>query len=96
MAAFIVSWESYFSELYSFISSLGGGRIDYANEACTEYILERLSVCIRSLSTIMERVQSADDYNVEEEEEEVIGFYATQLSQVSDCLQHIYRVADTF
>ena len=36
-----------FEKVSSFLSTLGGGKLNFANESYTEYVLERLSSCIR-------------------------------------------------
>ena len=60
-STFVSNWEGYFQEVDSFISSLGGGRISFANESYTEYVLERLSSCIRSLTTILEYMEPVEE-----------------------------------
>ena len=51
-STFLSDWETYFEEVHRFISSLGGGRMSFANELYTEFVLERLSNCVRSLTTL--------------------------------------------
>lgn len=86
-STFVSNWEGYFQEVDSFISSLGGGRISFANESYTEYVLERLSSCIRSLTTILEYMEPVEE--MEEGEEQIISTYQDQLSQLLDCLRLI-------
>lgn len=83
------NWESFFEEFYSFISSLGGGRVNYANETYTEYVLERLGVCRNSLTVLLEHFRSIH-LDLEDDEQEVVEFFSLQLSQLLDCLQQIF------
>ena len=62
----IPNWEAYFEEVYSFLSSLGGGRRSFANQAYTEYVMERLRNCIRSLSILTDHIHPIEDLEIKE------------------------------
>ena len=61
-------WENYFEEVSTFISSLGRGRITYANESYTEYVRDRLTTCTTIIARLLEHIQSSME-SVEMEEE---------------------------
>ena len=71
---FLSDWEIYFDTVSSFISTLGGDRISYANEAYTEYVLERLDYCIHSITILFDHLHLASE-ELKEEEEEIISSY---------------------
>lgn len=58
--ALLSSWETYFEEVSLFISSLGRGRISFANQEYTEYVIERMGYCISSLEILIEHLDPAD------------------------------------
>ena len=83
-------WEQYFEELSTFICSLDRGRIAYANEGYTEYVLERLSTCINTIARIVDNIQSSmDTVELEEDEFEAADNYLVLLSQLLDCVREI-------
>ena len=83
-------WEQYFEELSTFICSLGRGRIAYANESYTEYVLDRLTTCISTISRLIDYIQSAmEAVELEEDESEAIDILQSQLSQLLDCVREI-------
>ena len=86
MADDFSDWEKCFDEVYSFVSSLGGGRISYANQPYTEHVLERLGHCVHSLTTLVEHLQSEE---LDDDVEEVISSYHTQLSRLLHCMRQI-------
>ena len=45
-------WEMYFQELSDFITPLDGDRISFANERFTDYVVDRLSTCVSTLSRL--------------------------------------------
>lgn len=89
---FIADWESYFQEMHSFVSSLGYGRVTFANQSYTEYVMERLESCIRSISVILEYVEIMHDEEEEldEEEAQIILTYKDQFCQLLSYLRHIF------
>ena len=83
-------WENYFEELSTFISSLGRGRITYANESYTEYVRDRLTTCISTIARLLEHIQSSmQSVELAEEEFEVADGYQEKLSQLLDCVRQI-------
>ena len=86
---FLSDWETYFEEVHRFISSLGGGRMSFANELYTEFVLERLGNCVRSLTTLLEYVQPVYALDMYNSEYEIISAYHQQLSE----LLEIYRLS---
>ena len=70
--------ENYFEELTTFIRSLGGDRITFANDSYTEYVLDRLSTCITTLSRLSDHIQSGME-TTELDEDELTGPYADQI-----------------
>ena len=87
MGTFVSDWEAYFEEVSSFLSTLGGGRLNFANESYTEYVLERLSSCIRSVTNLQDYMQPVGE--LEDGEEQIISTYQLQLSQLTDCMRQI-------
>ena len=84
---FLSSLEIYFDEVSSFLSTLGGGRMDFANEAYTEYVLERLGYCISSLAIVLDYLHPTEELT--EDEEESIALYQQQLSELLQCIRQI-------
>lgn len=83
-------WEQYFEELSMFICSLGRGRIAYANEGYTEYVLDRLGTCISTISQLVDYIQSAmESVALEDDETETIEVLQSQLFQLLDCVREI-------
>lgn len=83
-------WEQYFEELSTFICSLHRGRITYANENYTEYVLDRLSTCMSTIALIVENIQSSiNSVELEEDEFEAADNYIVLLSQLLDCVREI-------
>ena len=85
--SFVSDWEAYFEEVASFLSSLGGGRLSFARESYTEYVLERLGHCMRSLTTIIDYMEPLQSMG--EDEKQVVDAYRVQLSQLLNCLRHV-------
>ena len=82
--------ENYFEELATFIRPLGGDRITFANDSYTEYVLDRLSTCITTLSRLSDHIQSGiETTELDKDEMAAIDTYLVQLSQLSSCLQDI-------
>lgn len=89
-ASTLWGWEQYFEELSTFICSLGRGRITYANENYTEYVLDRLTTCVSTLSRLVDYIQSAmESVVLEDDETETLDTLQSQLSQLLDCVREI-------
>ena len=86
---FLSDWETYFEEVHRFISSLGGGRMSFANELYTEFVLERLGNCVRSLTTLLEYVQPVYALDMYNSEYEIISAYHQQLSELLSSIRDI-------
>ena len=43
-------WQTNFEEMSTFLSSLEGDRISFANERYTDYVLDHLSTCVNTAS----------------------------------------------
>ena len=82
-------WEQYFKELSTVICSLSRGRIGYANESYTEYVLDRLSTCISTIGRLVDYIQSAMESVGLEDDESEIDVLQSQLSQLLDCVWEI-------
>ena len=83
-------WEQYFEELSTFVFSLGRGRIAYANESYTEYVLDRLSTCISTIGRLVDYIQSAmESVQLDDDESEAVDVLQSQLSQLLNCLREI-------
>ena len=54
-------WVRYFEELSSFITSIDSGRITHANEAFTEYVLDKMNMSITTLGNIATCLRSTGD-----------------------------------
>ncbi len=60
-------WNTYFEELAHFLE---GAERHYgiANESYTDYVLERLEICVHTCSTLLEHVRGGDLPDLEDEE----------------------------
>ena len=88
-ASVLWGWEQYFEELSTFVFSLGRGRIVYANESYTDYVLDCLSTCISTIGQLVDYIQSAMESVQLDDEFEAVDVLQSQLSQLLDCLREI-------
>ena len=76
--------ESYFQELSTFVASLNGDRITFANERYTDYVLDHLSTCVTTLSRLSDHIQAGlESTDLDDDETESIDQYQGLLSQLS-------------
>ena len=79
-----------FQELFTFVGSLNGDRITFVNERYTDYVLDRLSMCVTTLSRLSDHIQAGlESTDLDDDETESIDQYQGLLSQLSKCLQDI-------
>ena len=81
-------WEQFFDELDSFIRSVNRQR-GTANEDFSEYVVERLEMCTRSVSSLIHHLR----LNAPTDEAAArIGIqYSTNLSELLECLRSMLR-----
>ena len=83
-------WNRYFEEMGSLVRDISRRAGDAsANHSFCEYILDRLEVCIESLSSLVELLSSRP-LSVTDEEAEVAIRYSGQLSELLDCMRRLY------
>ena len=83
-------WETYFQELSDFITSLDGDRISFANERFTDYVVDRLSTCVSTLSRLIYHLQSSSNsIELDEDDVEVVEYYQLLLHQLLDTIRRI-------
>lgn len=83
-------WETYFEELYDFIASLDGDRMSFANERFTDYVIDRLRICVNTLSRLIDHLQSnSNSIELDEDDVEVVEYYQLLLNQLLDAIRRI-------
>ena len=81
-------WERFFDELSSFIRNLNRQR-GTANEDFSEYVVERLETCIRSVSALIHHLRL--NTPTDEEAARVGVQYSANLSELLECLRSMLR-----
>ena len=81
-------WSSYFNEFSRFLLSCER-QYGTANEQYTEYVVDRLGVCVRNVSALAERIEDAmrTDTNAE-----VLQTLLTSLSELGQILSSLLEV----
>ena len=84
----LLGWERFFSELSSFLSSINRQR-GTANEDFSEFVVERLQMCIMSVSTLIHHLQS----NVPSDgaAARVGAQYSAHLAELLECLRSMLQ-----
>ena len=74
-------WERFFDKLFSFIRTLNRGT---ANEDFSEYVVERLETCTRSVSALIHHLRL--NTPTDEEAARVEVQYSANLSELLECV----------
>ena len=81
-------WEKFFEEVSSFLQSISR-QYGTANEAFSEYALERIRTCVLNVSTLRDHLLQASDPHQSHQSVHVFEHYATMLSQLLELLRSI-------
>ena len=83
-------WSRYFEDISHFLE---GAERQYgiANESFTEYVLERLELCIRTCITLTEHLDSETVPNLDEGEVAIIEDYQSTLLGLIHCLRSLQQ-----
>ena len=79
-------WSRFFEELSSFLQATDR-QAGIANQAFSEYVLERLEISVMSVSTLINHLQSTN--NDDEQQAEVGANFQAQLAELLRCLRDI-------
>ena len=79
--------ETYFEEMSTFLSSLEGDRISFTNERYTDYVLDRLSTCVNTLTQLLDHIESrVESTELDEGDLEAIHSYQQHLEELLHCV----------
>ena len=79
-----------FEELSDLIASLDGDRMSFANERFTDYVVDRLSTCVSTLSRLIYHLQSSSNsFELDEDDVEIVEYYQLPLNQLLDAICRI-------
>ena len=81
-------WERFFEELSSFLDDINR-QAGHSNESYCEYVLERLEVCVESVSSLRDLLRTRPPSVTEGESHIAVG-YSTQLTELLRCLRRLY------
>ena len=81
-------WERFFDELGSFITDLNR-QAEFANESYCEYAVDRLEICIHSLTSLIDHLRTSPP-RVTERQASVAAQYSVQLTELLQCLRALY------
>ena len=83
------NWSRYFEEVSEFLQ---GAERQYgiANDAYTDYVLERLEICIHTCSTLLDHLQGGNLPHLEEEELPILGQHQTLLHDLVEALKTLW------
>ena len=84
----LLGWERFFTELSSFIRSINRQRGN-ANEDFSEYVAERLEMCVVSVSSLLHHFRSTTP--ADESAARVGALYSARLSELLECLRIMLR-----
>ena len=87
-------WNRFFEEMGSFIRDLNR-RTGDASETYCEYALDRLEICIGSLSALVELLKSRPA-SVSGEGARIAAHYSSQITDLLQCLQKLYLQWDGY
>lgn len=84
-------WNRYFEEMGSLVRDISrrAGDASAANHSFCEYVLDRLEICIESLSSLVELLRTHPP-SVTYQEAEVATRYSGQLAELLDYMRHLY------
>ena len=82
-------WERFFDELSRFLRDLNR-QTGVANESYCEYAVERLEVCIRSVSALLDQLRLRPPTHVADDVSDVAVHYSVQLAELLQCLRGLY------
>ena len=80
--------KRFFEEVSSFLQSISR-QYGTANEAFSEYALERIRTCVLNVSILRDHLLQASDPHQSHQSVHVFEHYATMLSQLLELLQSI-------
>ena len=89
MDSVLWGWERFFDELSRFLRDLNR-QTGVANESYCEYAVERLEVCIRSVSALLDQLRSRPPTHVADDVSDVAVHYSVQLAELLQCLRGLY------
>ena len=80
------NWSRYFEEVSEF---LRGAERQYgiANDAYTDYVLERLEICIHTCSTLLDHLHGGNLPHLEEEDLPILDQHRTLLHDLVEALK---------
>ena len=81
-------WERFFDELESFLRDISR-QAGTANESYCEYAVERLEICIHSVSSLLHQLRTRPAH-VTDHEAGVAAHYSVQLAELLQCLRRLY------
>ena len=81
-------WERFFEELATFMRELHR-QAGSANESYCEYAVDRLEVCIQSLSSLIDHLRTRPSH-VTESQASVAAQYSVQLTELLQCIRGLY------
>ena len=81
-------WERFFEELSAFLRDLNR-QAGTANESYCEYAVERLEICLQSVSSLVRQLRSRPAH-ITDHEASVAACYSVQLAELLQCLQQLY------
>lgn len=81
-------WERFFDELASFMRDINR-QAGIANESYCEYAVERLEICIHSVSTLLDQLRTRP-VHVTDSVADIATRYSVQLAELLQCLRGLY------
>ena len=85
-------WTAYFDNIKSFLRDLSR-KFGLCNLCYAEYAVERLEICLGSVSLVIDQfndaLQDHSSTNQNEEETRILLFYTGQLEELTICMQQI-------
>ena len=79
-------WERFFTELSVFLDT-AERQISTANQAYTEYVLERLELSLETMNSVIHHLQTATPAN--DEQASIAAHYASEISELAQCVHEI-------
>ena len=81
-------WEWFFDELAAFMRDLNR-QVGCANESYCEYAVERLEICIQSVSSPIDHLRTRPAH-INESDTSVAARYSVHLTELLQCLRGLY------
>ena len=86
----LLGWETYFEELSDFITSLDGDRMNEFCQRKIHCVVDRLSICVNTLSRLIDHLQSnSNSIELDEDDVEIFEYYQLQLNLLLDAIRRI-------